>query len=69
MKLTVLDYHKGEELSKRGVVQLLPYKASYGQSYRDVIVHLSQGCPRRWVGAFASNSPWDSAVTADAFHH
>lgn len=57
LKLTILDYCKAEERSRRGVVQLLPYKASYGQSYCDVIVPLSQGCPRRWVGAFASNSP------------
>lgn len=41
-KLSVLDYHKGKELSRRGVAPFLPYKASYGQSHCSVVVQLSQ---------------------------
>lgn len=41
-ELTLLDYHKGKELSRRGVVPFLPCKASDVQPYCNVIVQLSQ---------------------------
>lgn len=41
-KLTLLDYYKGKELSRRGVAPFLTYKASYGQPYCNVVMQLSQ---------------------------